>query len=279
MPYYDNPAGRLHDLLRRLAGQKQSESLLAAWSAVLRVDEDDVVLHLGSVADLVRQTQEAVDRAGEDALIPPVRRYRGVWARPIFPPDHAYNAQLGPVLPDGAALEALELVSAQLHAISPEGVVPDEEQLEGLKSQLRDLLDAVQAADDIPAELKHLIVMRLRDVEEAVEHIDVGGPSAIRLATEAVMGSVAFTGDIEVAKSQTVHKLWTTLLIVWTVFSAGPAIQKSIEAWHEMLPVLETQSTTHANDHRNAEAGRHRLRERPQHPASPKPPDRDRTTD
>jgi hypothetical protein len=247
VPYYDNPAGRLHDLLSRLAQQPPKNSVLNGWAGVLGVDPEDVVVHLGRVADLVRQTQEAVDRAGEAALLPPVQRYRNAWARPIFPQDHAFSGVLEKVLPDEAALEALGLVSAQLHSIAPEGLVPDEDELNRLKSQIRDLIDAVQEADDVPDELKHLIVSRLRAVEEAVEHLDVGGPNAIRHATEAVMGSVLFTQDVGLAKSPTIKKVWTTLLIVWTVFSAGPTIQTSIEAWQDMVPSLSA-AEDHSDD-------------------------------
>jgi hypothetical protein len=152
------------------------------------------------VAELVRQTQDAVERAGEDALVPPVQRYRASWARPIFPREHAFDSPLSNVLPDAAALEALGLVSAQLHSIAPEGAVPDEGELDRVKSQLRDLIDGVQSAKDVPDDVKHLVISRLRAVEEAVEHLNVGGPSAIRHATEAVMGSVLFTQDMMVTK-------------------------------------------------------------------------------
>jgi hypothetical protein len=238
VPYYDNPAGRLHDLLTRLAQQDRVASLLDGWAAVLRVNPENVVVHLGRVADLVRQTQDAVDSAGEGALLPPVERYRDSWAQPIFPREHAFSSALKKVLPDAAALEALDLVSAQLHSIAPEGVVPDEDELAQLKSQLRELIDMVQAADDVPDEVKHLVISRLRSVEEAIEHLDVGGPRSIHHAMEAVMGSVLFAQDARVAKSPTIRKVWTTLLIVWTAFSAGPTIQASLEAWPDLVPVL-----------------------------------------
>lgn len=169
----------------------------------------------------------------------------GVWARPVFPPDHAYTAPLRNVLPDEPALESLELVSAQLHSIAPDGVVPEADQLEELKSQLRDVVNAVREATDIPEEAKHLIVARLLEVETALEHLDVGGPEAIRRATEAVMGGVIFVRDKEVAKSQTVNRVWVTLLAIWAVFSAGPTIQASIDAWHQILPALEAPSGEH----------------------------------
>lgn len=225
--------------------------MLAGWAAVLRVEQEDVVVHLGRVADLVRQIQDAVDHAGEEALLPPVQRYRDSWARPIFPQNQAFNATLEKVLPGKDALEALDLISAQLHSIAPQGVIPEEDELALLKSQLRELIQGVQTADDVPEEVKRLILSRLRAVEDAVEHLDVGGPNAVRHAMEAVMGSVVFTQDVGVAKAPTIQKLWAMLLILWTAFSAGPTIQASIEAWQEMLPlpsVEQEQSAVSASD-------------------------------
>lgn len=220
--------------------------MLAGWAAVLRVEPEDVVVYLGQVADLVRQTQDAVERAGEEALLPPVQRYRDSWTRPIFPQDRAFDDTLRTVLPDPAALEALDLVSAQLHSIAPEGVMPDEDELERLKSQLRELIEGVRVAEDVPDEVKHLVISRLRAVEGALEHLDVGGPGAVRHATEAVMGSVVFSREnVRLAGSPTIQKIWATLLIVWTAFSAGPTIQASIEAWQKMasLPSAEQEQS------------------------------------
>ena len=175
-------------------------------------------------------------------------------ARPIFPPDQPYNGQLKNVLPDDAALESLQLVSAQLHAIAPDGTVPEAEELDRLRSRLGDLMSGVRGATDIPDSVKHLIVARLADVEKAIDHLDVGGPEAIRRATEAVMGSVLFAQDAQSARSQTVRKVWVTLLAIWTVFSAGPMIQASIDAWQQIVPELQGQTSTRANDHGSDES-------------------------
>lgn len=238
MPYYDNPAGRLHDLLVRLAEQHHGGSILGAWAGVLEIEEAEVCVHLGRVAELPRQIQAAVDQAGEKALIAPVLRYRTVWTRPIFPEDQPFSGKLEKVLPDEAAMEALDLLSAQLHSTAAEGSIPSEEELGRLKSEVRGLIEAIEAADDIPPEVKHLLIARLLTVEEAITHLNVGGPRAVRHAMEAVIGSVVYTEDpASVAKSQTFQKVASTLLIIWSVFSAGPAVQHSLEAWQH-IPAL-----------------------------------------
>lgn len=83
MASYDNPAGRLHELLRRLNDINPNSSLLAAWAEVLNVPEPDVHLRLGGVGQLVADVQKAVEKSGEQALIAPVSRYRAQWANDL----------------------------------------------------------------------------------------------------------------------------------------------------------------------------------------------------
>lgn len=113
----DNPAGRLHELLRRLSEVNPDVSLLTAWAQVLGVAEADVPLRLGGVGQLVADVQEAVDKAGAEAFVATVSRYRDNWANAIFPRDHAFAAAVRNVWPDTVALEALAVVATHLHEI------------------------------------------------------------------------------------------------------------------------------------------------------------------
>ena len=240
MPYYDNPAGRLHGLLIKLAEQPGNGSLLDAWAAVLDIAAEDIAVHLGEVAVLVRETQEAVNNAGEAALLPMVSRFRDAWAQPIFPQSHAFSDRLDRVLPDQNSLDTLGVVSAHLHAIAPEGSVPSDSELGRRKEELRSLIDEVGAATDIPHELKHLLIVRLRGVEEAIDHLNVGGPGAVQRAMEAVMGSVFTNPEARraAAKSPTVKTMFTTLWVIWAIFSAGQPVHDSIEGWGDTIQML-----------------------------------------
>lgn len=224
----------------RLAEQPGNGSLGDAWATVLGVAAEDIAVHLGEVANLIRETQEAASNAGEDALLPMVGRFRDSWTQPVFPRDYAFKDRLDYVLPDQNSLDTLGVVSAHLHAIAPEGVVPSENELERRKEELRSLIDEVGAATDIPDEVKHLLIARLRDVEEAIEHLNVGGPGAIQRAMEAAMGSVFTTPEAlgVAAKSPIVKKMFTTLLVIWAIFSAGQPVHDSIEGWGDTIQML-----------------------------------------
>jgi hypothetical protein len=239
MPYHDNPAGRLHDLLISLSQQEQGNSLVSGWATVLGVVEEDVVIRLGRVAELVRQTQVEADRTDEEVVVQTVQRYRADWARPIFPPDHAFNKPLVNVLPDPAALEALGMVSVHLHSTDPEGVMPDDAEIEKLRAQVREVVDGVRAAEDIPDDLKHTLILRLQDVEDALEHLDIGGPSAVRHATEAVLGSLALmTRGTILIRSEAIQKVCAVVAIAWTAFSAPATIENSLRSWEKVIPEL-----------------------------------------
>jgi len=199
-----------------------------------------VILHIGSVADLVRQIQETVDRVGEEALRAPVVRLRATWAKPIFPPDHPFNRELAAVLLGDEPLQSLALVSAQLHLLAPEGEVPDDDKLNELQEQVSNLIDEVRHSDELPDDLRRAIASRLMQVREAVEHVHVGGPDAVRRAVEAVTGTVVAKADPHTSRTSTVQKVWVTLGVVWVAFSAGPKIQDSLEAWPKIVQELSS---------------------------------------
>jgi len=251
VPYYDNPAGRLHELLRQLSDQNPKGSLLEAWATVLGVAEQDVVLHMGGVADLVRQIQEAVDHVGDTNLQAPVARLRDTWARTIFPPDQPLRAKLETVLPGREPLETLALVAGQLRFRAPEGEVPNAEELDRLKDQVRDLVDATRESNELPDGVKQAIADRLVDVLKAIENVHVGGPEAVRRALEAVVGTVARTADPTIAKSSITRRVLMGLGVVWVAFTSGPAIQNSLEAWNTIVPEIAAGDVIQGQDERD----------------------------
>jgi hypothetical protein len=100
--------------------------------------------------------------------------------------------------------------------------------------------------------VKHLLIARLRDVEGAIEHLNVGGPGAIQRAMEAAMGSVFTTpkASRSAAKSPTVKRMFTTLWAIWAIFSAGQPVHDSIEGWGDTIQMLSSGSESQAKKRR-----------------------------
>lgn len=233
MPILDNPAGRLHDLLRRLSETDQAESILSGWAQVLEVPQDEVRLYLGAVGDLLPAVQEAVERTDSEYQLAQVHRYRGVWAEPIFPAGQAMSNPLQRVVPDDAALETLGAIAAYLHEVAPEGSIPEPSRLKELSDGVRKLIEEAVAADDLPDDVKHGITSHLRKVAQAIDHIAIGGPNAVAEAAETLVGSIDVRNP-GLFQSKTGRRIAKGLAVVWFAFSAGPTTQASIEAWSEI---------------------------------------------
>jgi hypothetical protein len=247
MDLYDNPAGRLYELLRKLSEVTPDTPVVKAWAQVLNVPNRNVPLHLARVGQLVADVQEAVDKADAGAFSVTVTRYRDDWANAIFPTAHAFTVAVKNVRPGAVALEALAGVATHLHAVASEGKIPDETELEHLKEQVRNLLEEVKESTDLPDNVKHLLTIRLTGVLSAVQQVAIGGPNAVRFATEALVGAIAVQGP-GTSRSGTAKRVVATLGIIWVAFSAGPTVQNSLEAWSGLFHGELDSGATHATN-------------------------------
>jgi hypothetical protein len=230
----DNPAGRLHALLERLSERDPNAPLISAWAHTLDVDQAEVPFRLGAVGQLLPAVREAAESTGDRAWITTVQQYHEEWTAPIFPRRRGLNTVISESRPSPSALVALGTLSSHLHAVRPEGMVPTDDELDNLKERLGTLTADVGQATDLPEEIKHLIVARLNDVLRAIQHVDIGGPEAVRMATETLLGAI-FVREPASARSSTFRRVAATLGIVWVAFSSGPTIQKSLDAWDGLV--------------------------------------------
>ena len=230
MAEYDNPAGRLLAVLEAFAALDGNASVIDSWASVFGVDQPDVIVRLGPVADMIRETQEAVNELDDQYLSAMVGNNRDAWARPIFPIDHKFNAAMGPVRPPRDSLVALGMVSNQLHRDCPEGSIPDDAELERLKAQVLALVDEVRDSQ-LSADLRRIIVSHLLDIVKTIENVRIGGPGAVRHAVEALVGGAAMVIDEDDAGSETLAKVWATAQAVVKVFLAGGAAYAALKGW------------------------------------------------
>jgi hypothetical protein len=228
----NNPAGRLYGLLGRLRAL-DDVSISAAWAGILDVPEDGVRERLGDVARLVYGIDAAVE--GRERIEAPVNRYRTQWIEAAFPLHHNFDEPVGNIRPSEEAHEALGFVAEHLAGVAPDGKIPPEEERNELLESLHAFLAEVEADEELPPDILHLIVQRLSAVEVAIRHIEVGGPEAVRLATEALIGASA-TSMSRAAKAA--KKALALAGVVWFAFNAGPTAQNSISGWGEIIHQL-----------------------------------------
>jgi hypothetical protein len=185
MASINNPAGRLYLIFGRLRELDADLPIIDAWAQVFNEDRETVrPLLLGDVAGLVRQIEAAVAVPGREQIAPPVSRYRAPWLEAISPISVTFEQALSNVRPADDSYETLGVVAAALEAVASEGTVPPDAERGELLDKLRSLIDEVRNDDELPDHVKHLMVQRLTDIEQALVHIDLGGPDAIHGGSE-----------------------------------------------------------------------------------------------
>lgn len=165
----------------------KNNSRQAAWAATLDTSEADLPFALDSVTRLFVAVRTAALRAEQDAFAGIPDHLRTL-AREVLPHGGGFDA--GASHPDRTALEMLASFSAYLEAVEPDGVTPDEAEVDGLREEVRDLLAAVASAEHLPPEVKRLLHQRLAEVLEALDHLRTQGPDNVARAAEA-LGAVA----------------------------------------------------------------------------------------
>jgi len=223
-----NPAGRLHELLTRFAEQR-ALSTVQAWSVILEVAADEVPMHLGDVASLLRDVRNAARETGVDAF-DPIPTHLTALSRSIFPVNEPFSGLAANVAPDSTAMQALKMLSAYLEQIAPEGTTPDEDELDQLRVDVRELITSVTAAD-LPPEIKRALLHRLGDVVEALEHVDVGGPDAVRRAAEALaISAVLYEADAE-AHGTVLSRIKSLARKTWLAFTVTTSLAGAVLTW------------------------------------------------
>lgn len=228
----DNPAGRLLRLLTAFSEGQSNDRIDARWASVLGVERADVAMHLGPIAGLVPDLHRAVE--GKPGQLSQVELHSAEWLKPIIPPSTPLNGKLSSVLPKPPAMAALAGVAEYLHDLAPEGRVPSQSQITDQRDRLSDLIDSMlEEDDDLPQDLQQEIVGRLHDIALALDHLAVGGPRAVRRASEALFG-VAAISDPESRKKQRVRAALSLAGALWFMFTLPGEARQALEGWSEM---------------------------------------------
>lgn len=191
---FDNPAGRLHALLREYRETAQDQlTIRQTWAEVLDIEEARVPVELTAVAGIIPAIEAAVSRSADDSQQEVFDHYVYQWAYAITTPDHptGQSPSPGKALVDPGALAALGRLSSFLSFTASEGHLPNPEQLQSLRERILETIDAATVAADIPPELRRELLDRLHEILWAIDHLRVGGPGSATAAAERLVGAVA----------------------------------------------------------------------------------------
>jgi hypothetical protein len=238
----DNPAGRLHELLSRYRAVASSDASLPVhnvWMAVLEVNETELPAALCEVASLVSAIELEAFRTDREELKSALEQHRRAWTLPILSSDvhPRQNPGPGPSYVDEKALASLGLVSMLLEG-SSQVHVPDTAQIDALKQQIAVALDEVLRAQDLPGEIRMILLERLHDIIWALDHLRVSGPDGVVAAIERLIGAIALRNPEGAEKSSTFSHISQVIRFAWELFRKGPEVSRAIEGWSNVVASL-----------------------------------------
>jgi hypothetical protein len=238
----NNPAGRLHTVLTAYrAAAHQDSTMHATWATVLGVSEGQVPVALAEVAALIAEIHRLVVQCGAAEQIALFDAFGRQWAVPIMSEHHPRQTPSpGPGAVDPNALAALGGLSAYLSTCAPEGVLPDAERVAELRAAVGDLLDGLAGEDSLPPGLRSAISARLHDIIWAMDHVRIGGPGAVKQATERLLGqiNISLYDAPEARDSGFLKKVMKTISCIWVAYKAGPQVHAALEGWQDILKEL-----------------------------------------
>jgi hypothetical protein len=229
-----NPAGRLHALLSAFAQQK-NKSTQAAWANVLQVSESEVPLYLNDVAALLRETRNAA-MALERQAFDPIPEQLQALSRTIYPIDQGFNNPAAHVQPDVHAMRGLAMLSTYLEDLAPDGKLAGEDQRSDIRQTVCELINDVAAAD-LPTQIRRMLLTRLNEMLEALDHLQTGGPDAVRNAAEALaISALVYEADAE-SETTVFTRIRSVAYKAWVAYTVTTALAGSVLTWEKITGI------------------------------------------
>lgn len=189
----DNPAGRLHKVLTDLQGMAVNQTIEDALTEVLEIEGDDRYVRLHEYLSLV--VRWPVDAADAIRRLPdenhalllqwtgPVEQaviWMGRWAHTVNNLQSQYNE---------TTMYSLAVTADLLHRRCPEPVI-EAGTLEALVGLVREVIDAVVADEQLPAEAREFLLGRLLEVQQALLHFRIVGYPGVADAMDRLVGGL-----------------------------------------------------------------------------------------
>lgn len=230
----DNPASRLHDLLEAFDSHAHKQlSVTEAWAKALEVEPAEAPRAAARASNLLNEVEQAVTYLNQPKQESLVARFLPRWSRPFFPLDRAWSSgSNGLVDPD--SLATLGALGATMSSLAPEGIVPDDAVVKGVREAVQGAIDAVLADTDLDNSLRSLIVHRLYDVLWALDTLNVAGPGGVSAACERLVGALLLREPDVQTRPSIVSKVLSVAFGGWRVFRAAPEAQKALESWKDV---------------------------------------------
>jgi hypothetical protein len=242
----DNSAGRLFALLRAIKDADENQQTYSMLRSILgtEMQPDNALFHeLAALINLAGETHNAISRqsdANPGLLLRWQSNFNQLLKSGYLGRGNEPISLVQKYVTD-ADLLALEMCADLLHRREPEVVIP-EERLPDLVKLVRELIDAVSEADELPASIRLHLLSRLQDVEYALIHIRTTGFAGVEAAIDKLAGTII--REPEARKAEEKLSLWRRIWAAITlaaegtkaVGSSAEVVAKAISTIHELNP-------------------------------------------
>lgn len=196
MTHQDNPAGRLHDILTTASTGRVDLPAVRVWGPALGVKDNDFIKVSLRVQDLIKLINDA--EAAIRAMPEEERRDNHLEAFERLRPlpraltTELYTSSFGAFQPfvSDYVTTRLRYASGDLRSMGWSIPVPTNSELAELVTLVRTLSDEVTESSALPPDAKVLILRRLRDVEDAIAAVRIGGFESVAAGMAAVASGV-----------------------------------------------------------------------------------------
>lgn len=196
MARFDNPAGRLHEVLRVYQEADSDEHIRQAWSAALNCPLEVVPYRLGSVLDLFGEVSVIAEQL-DLTLWPELDHVAGdiqALYSSVFNPGLALTSFVRQAQVNPVPLRGLAALSLHLSRHEPQASLPESKERVELINELTELSSNVRASD-IDSTVKRLMLQRIQQMIRALDALEVVGAEGVHLAAESLLATVVIDGE------------------------------------------------------------------------------------
>jgi hypothetical protein len=200
-----NPAGRLHQFLSKAKRHADPAQPARLWGSVFDIpisskdiNQDEliaVVERLREFQTLIEETENGLGDLQEidRRYFEPFQPIKKVVFVSLMGLNQNVGGLLNPVTERHMTL--LELAAAEWARRQPEPEV-DEQQLQEILKQTRELFETVKAATDISDDLRKVLLSMLASIEHAIQEYHIVGPLALEKGIVQILGQLRWNQPI-----------------------------------------------------------------------------------
>lgn len=195
MEVKNNPAGRLHDLLREAQKQAGKEPARKAWAAVFGVEHGDTAALLQMLADLINlvsETKKSIERLEDvdhDIYLKPFKQIERFLSQVNLDAAwHQWQQQL-----DEPTLYGLQFAADKLSGVSGSTSITEVD-IDAIRLELEQFVTSILQAN-LPQGLKALFLRNLEAIRHALLAYRVRGVEGLQHELERAVGSLLLNRD------------------------------------------------------------------------------------